>query len=162
MSGIIKHFVGQEYPYGDYKLAPEATSGAVVGTFLTIDHTEKEFDIPSGDAIAELYFLVNEVDWLVNHNVDNRNFLVNAGDFCKVKPVIDTEVYETTEVGSTYASVSVGNLMGVGTDGKLYLIADLTAGDFTTFQTVFTVVEKTKLWQQDALVVRANTNRKTA
>lgn len=162
MAGIIKHFVGQEYPHGDYKLAPEASGTILVGTFLTIDHTEKEFDVPSDDAKVSLYFLANEVDHLVPHNVDDRTYGIVAGDFVKAKPVIDGEIFETTLVGSTYAGVSVGDTMGVGADGKLYLVADLTAADFTTFETVFTVKEKKKLWTLDSLVVVANTKQKTA
>lgn len=162
MAGIIKHFVGSEYPNGDYKLAPEATSGILVGGFVTVDHGEKEFDVPADDAIAEVFFVANEVDWLVPHNVDNRNYLVEAGDYVKAKPVIDGEQFQTTLIGSTYAGISVGDVMGVGADGKLLLIADLTATDFTTFQTVFTVKSKELLWGLEAVTVVANTNQKTA
>lgn len=162
MSGYVKHFVGREYPFGDYKLAPEATSGIEVGGFVTIDHTEKEFDVPADDATGALYMVCNENDPLVPHNNDYRTLTVNAGEFVKAKPVIDKEVYVTTMVGSTYASVSVGDTLGVGADGKLYLITDLTATNFTTFQTVFVVTEKVKLWGFDAVLVEANTNQKTA
>jgi len=162
MAGLVRHFVGKEYLYGDYKLAPEATAGTITGAFVTIDHTEKEFDLPTGDAKTALYFVANENDPLVSHNVDYRITPVKAGDFVKAKPVIDSEVYETTLIGTTYASVTVGAVMGVGALGKLYLVAGLTASDFTTFETVFTVLEKKKLWGLDSIVVVANTNQKTA
>ena len=162
MAGLVKHFVGREYPYGDYKLAPEATAGTITGAFVTIDHTEKEFDLPTGDATGAIYMVANENDPLVSHNVDYRITPVVAGDFVKAKPVIDGEVFETTLVGTTYATVAVGDVMGVGALGKLYLIAGLTATGFTTFETVFTVTEKKKLWGLDSIVVVANTNQKTA
>jgi len=162
MAGLIKHFVGKDYPFGNYKLAPEATSGTQTGAFVTIDHSEKEFDLPTDDAKGALYFVANENDPLVPHNVDYRTTPVLAGAFVKAKPVLNGEVYETTLVGTTYATVAVDDVMGVGADGKVYLIAGLTASDFTTFEVVFTVTEKKKLWGLDSLVLVADTNQKTA
>lgn len=164
MAGLIKQFVGRAYPFGDYKLAPEATSGILVGGFVTADHTEGEFDVPADDATGTIYMVVNENDPLVPHNQDYREFTVNAGDFVKAKPMIDGEVVQTTLIGSTYAGISEGDELGVGADGKLYLIADLTAVDFTTFATTFKVVKngKAKLWQLDSLILEVNTKTKTA
>lgn len=156
MAGYVKHFESAEYKYGDFKLAPEATDGIKQGGFVTIDQSEKEFDVPADDAAGVVFFVANEVDWLVPHNQDDSLFVVKAGDFVKAKQVVDGEVYVTDMVGSTYASISVGNELGVGADGKLYLIADLTAADFTGFKTTFLVIEKVKLNMRDAIVVAAN------
>ena len=164
MAGLIKQFVGESYPHGDYKLAPEATSGILVGGFVTVDHTEGEFDVPADDAVGTIFMVVNENDPLVPHNQDYREFVVNAGELVKAKPMIDGEIVQTTLVGSTYATVADGDEMGVGADGELYLIADLTAGDFTTFATTFKVVKKgkVKLWGLDSLILEVNTKTKTA
>lgn len=158
MAGLIKHFVGKEYTFGNYT----ASANTETGAFVTINHATKKFVVPTDDAVTELYFVANENDPLVPHNQDYRTTVVAEDAFVKAKPVIDKEVYETTLVGSTYASISVGDEVGVGVDGKVYLIADLTATDFTTFQTTFTVTGKKKLWTLDSLVLEANTNTKTA
>ena len=45
--------------------------------------------------------------------------------------------------------------MGVDEFGKLALIADLTATDFTGFHTTFIVIEKVSLYGENGLVVVA-------
>lgn len=159
MAGYVKQLVG-EYYEGGFKLS--GSTAIKQGGFVTPDYSDSEFDIPSDDAKGKIYFVANEIDWLVPHNVDDADFEVDGGDYVKAKPVIDGEMYVTDMFGSTYADISVDDTMGVGADGKLYLIDDLTASDFTAFQTVFVVKEKVKLNTDNALVVVANTNQKTA
>ena len=159
MAGYVKHFVGHEYPNGDYKLAPEATDGIKVGGFVAIDHTEKEFDVPTGDVAGSVYFVDNETDYLVSANQDERNFLVNAGDFVKAKPVIDGEMFVTDMFED---GVAVGDMLAVGTGGELLPIATLTASDFTTFEAVFVVTELVTHFGLSMIIVVANTKQKTA
>lgn len=159
MAGYVKQLVGNFYE-GSMKLS--GSTSIKTGGFVTPDYSDGEWDIPSGDAKGELAFVANEIDWTVPHNVDDKDWAVEGGRYVKAKPVIDKEVYITDMFGSAIGDISVDDVMGVGADGKLYLIAGLTATDFTTFNTVFVVKEKTKLMMVDALVVKANTNQKTA
>ena len=157
MSGYVKHFVGQEYTHGDYKLAPEATSGIKVGGFVTIDRTEKEFDVPTGDATGEVYMVCNEVDWLVANNQDDSLYAISAGDFVKAKRMLDGEAVITDMATANAIAAAVGVELGVGADGKVATIADLTAIDFTGFKTTFIIKEKVKLFMRDALVLDVKT-----
>lgn len=151
MAGYVKHHVGQEYI--SRKLA---VATAKPGTFVSINFAGNTYDVPADDAIGALAFVANEIDHLVPYNVDDKDFALAIGDFVKGKPVIDTEMYITDQIGSTFAGISVGDEVGVGADGKVYLIADLTALDFSTFKTTFKVEKKTKLMLADALLLTAN------
>lgn len=153
MAGYIKHFIGQEYANGDYKLAPEATSGIKVGGFVTIDRTEKEFDVPSGNALGEVFMVCNEVDWLVASNQDDSLFALVAGDFVKAMRLVDgMEVISDVATTNALAAI-VGVELGVGADGKLSTIADMSVANLSTFKTSFVIKEKVKLFGRDALVL---------
>ena len=83
-----------------------------------------------------------------------KDYAVDGGDYVKGKAILETELYITDMVGGTYGDVSVADEMGVGADGKLYLIAGLTDSDFTTFKTTFIVTEKVTLFTGDAIIVK--------
>jgi len=152
MAGFVKQFVGHEY-------ISTKLSGAVaikVGAFVNVDLANSEYDIPAGDALGKVAMVCNEFDPLVPHNYDEALATVAGGDYVKGKPVLEAEEYVTTEIGSVYANIAKGTELGVGVDGKVYLLADLTGPAFTTFKTTFIVREKVKLWNLDALVLVAN------
>lgn len=152
MAGYVARPVGQEY-------VSKKLSGTVAvknGTFVVDNVAAGTYDIPSDDAKAKIAFVENEIDYACDYNVDDKDFTVAGGELIRCKPVIDTEMYITDMIGSTYAGISKGDEVGVGADGKVYLIADLTAADFTTFKTTFLVEKKTKLMLVDALLLVAN------
>jgi len=125
------------------------------GIFVEMDYVNAQGDVPSDDATGVLGFVQNEIDWLDSHGKDDRTFTVDTGASLKLSQPKNGKMYITDEIGSTYASVTQGIEMGVGADGKLYLIADLTAANFTTFHTTFIVKEKTTLWGEEAVIVVA-------
>lgn len=159
MAGYVKQYTS-EYVEGRYTL--DGATSIKLGGFVTADYSDLEMDIPSGDTKGKVYFVINDIDHLVPFNVDDRDYAVAGGAYVKAKPVLDMEIFITDMFGSTYGDISVDDEMGVGADGKLYLIAGLTASDFTTFDTIFTVVKKEKLYANDALQVIAKTGNKTA
>lgn len=152
MSGYVKRPVAQEY-LGEYKLG--GATKAKNGMFVTVDHPNKEVDIPSDDATGELYFVENVIVREIPHGYDDKDFEIAVGEFVRRKPIISTEHYITDQVTANALAGALGTELGAGADGKLGTIADLTAADFTGFKHTFTIIEKTKLMGVDALVVQA-------
>lgn len=157
MAGYIKHFVGQEYANGDYKLAPEATNGIKVGGFVTIDRTEKEFDVPTANALGEVFMVCNEVDWLVSSNQDDSLYAIAAGDLVKAMRLVDGMEVITDMATSNALAAAVGTELGVGTGGTVATGTDLSVANFSTFKTSFFIKEKVKLFNRDALVLAVQT-----
>jgi len=152
MAGFVKTFVGKEYGSGTLN----GTVAIKVGAFLNRDLANGYLAIPSGDATGRVVMVCNEVDHLVPYNVDDSLFEVAGGGLVKFKDVVDAEEVITDQIGSTFAGLSVGDELGVGANGLVYAIADLTALDFTTFKKTFTIKEKTTLYTRDALVLVVN------
>jgi hypothetical protein len=153
MAGYVKHFVGREY------ISKKLTGAAPVklGAFLNDDFTNNAYAIPTADATGKVIFVANEIDYLVPHNVDDKDYTVKVGEFVKGKPVIDTEEFVTTEASANALAAAVGVELGVGTGGVLMTVADLTAANLTTFKTTFVLKAKVKVMGVNALVVSANT-----
>lgn len=152
MAGNVKHFVGQEYI--SKKLT--GASAVKIGAFLNDDFANNAYARPAANATGKLVFVANEIDYLVPHNVDDKNYTVAVGEFVKGKPVIDTEEFVTTEITANAFAAAVGTELGVGTGGTLATIADLSVANLAAFKTTFVIVEKTKIMGQNALVVSAN------
>lgn len=131
------------------------SDGLENGVFVTMDYANGQVDVPSDDATGLVGFVQNEIDFDNPHGKDETNFSIDTGDYAKVKPVKEADMYVTDKIGSTYAGISEGDEMGVGADGEIALIADLTASDFTGFHTTFIVKEKVTLYSAEALVVVA-------
>lgn len=152
MAGYVKRPVGQEY-------VSKKLSGATAikqGAFLNDDIANNEYDIPAANALDKVVFVANEVDFLVSSNQDDSLFEVAGGGLIKGKPIIETEEFITDQIGTTYASIAVGNELGIGVGGKLFNATDLSVANFTTFKTTFKVLAKVKLATRDALHVVAN------
>lgn len=153
MAGNVKHLVGAEYI--SKKLT--GASAAKIGMFLNDDFANNAYALPAADATGKLVFVANEIDHLVPHNVDDKDFTIAVGDYIKGKPVIDTEEFVTTEASAGALAANVGVEVGVGTGGKLMTVAELTAANLTTFKTTFIIRAKVKIMGVDALHVSANT-----
>jgi len=153
MAGYVKQLVGEFYT--SKKLT--GASAVEIGTFLNDDIANNAYALPAADAIGKLVFVANEIDYLVPHNVDDKNYTIAVGGDIKGKPVVDTEEFVTTKATANALAAAIGTELGVGTGGVLMTVADLTAANLTTFKTTFVLKAKVKIMGVNALVVVANT-----
>jgi hypothetical protein len=152
MAGNVKHLVGQEYI--SKKLT--GASAVKIGAFLNDDFANNAYARPAANATGKVVFVANEIDPLVPHNFDDKNYTVAVGEFVKGKPVIDTEEFVTTEAMTGALAAAVGTEVAVGTGGLVGTLADLSVANFTAFKTTFVIVEKPKVMGLAALLVSAN------
>lgn len=153
MAGYVKHLVGQEY----ISKVLTGANAVKIGTFLNDDFTNNAYALPAADATGKLVFVANEIDYLVPHNVDDKDYTVKVGEFIKGKPVVDTEEFVTDVASAGALAATVGTEVGVGLGGKLMTVAELTAANLTTFKTTFVIRAKVKIMGVAALHVSANT-----
>ena len=129
------------------------------GMFVVPNYSAGTASTPTGDATGEVRFVENEIDTVPEQSIDDVDYVIASGAYLKLKTPHDGEVFVTDKITSTYSGISKGDEMGVDVTGQLALIADLDAGNFTTFKYTFIVEEKVTLWGNDALKVVAKVSQ---
>lgn len=140
---------------GDNKfvgILKSATDDVQNGYFVVPDWSAGTASVASGDNTGEIMFVRNEITVPAERAVSDGDFDMDTGDYLKLYRLQNGDILETTVIASTYADVSVDDEMG-SVAGKLALIADATASDFTTFRYTFIVMEKLTLGGTNALKV---------
>lgn len=151
MAGFLT--MGEALYEGTLKLAgTDATVES--GFFVTPDYSAGTVAIPADDATGEVLMVDAEIDTATGRLFVDKTFTYGEDDYVKALILANGKTVETTAVGSTYGDISVDDEVAVGADGKVYLVADLTAADLTGFLYTFTVTAKKKLWGTDALELR--------
>lgn len=125
------------------------------GYFVVPDWSAGTASVASGDNIAEVMFVRNEINTPAERAVSDGDFDMDTGDYLKLKNLVNGMILETTVLESTYADISADDELGcVG--GKLALAADTTLTSLDTFKYTFTVMEKFSMYGTDAVRVRVN------
>ncbi len=110
MAGFLALSVSDTY-IGDYRADENVENGA----FVEFDHTEKTGKL-AGEGAAEVYFVVNEIETIIEDGIDDIDFEVKKGKYLRAHRPQVGEILVTTVVDG---DLSVGDSADVVADGKV-------------------------------------------